>query len=240
MLPKVSVVIPFYNCPFVDQAIQSVLNQTYANIEIVVVDDGSTLHLDKIAPYRDRICYLGKANGGTASALNHGIGSATGEYVAWLSSDDLFHPDKIARQLSFMLARDAWVSFTNYDLIDENSMTTASFAGPCFSSVWDFYEAFFTSVPVHGCTVMARKEMFLHMGYFNEGLLYTQDYEMWMRVVLNNFDFYYLHDSLTLFRWHGANGTIRHQSRMAEEVQYIRAKFNPLLEGWLARLKSGQ
>lgn len=238
MLPVVSVIIPFYNCPFVDQAIQSVLHQTYGHIEIVLVDDGSTLHVDKVAPYMDRICYLGKANGGTASALNHGIRHATGTYIAWLSSDDLFHPDKIARQLAFMLARDAWVSFTNYDLIDANSTTTERYAGPCFSTVWEFYQAFFASVPVHGCTVMAKKEMFNQMGYFNEGLLYTQDYEMWMRVVLSGFDFYYLHDSLTLFRWHGGNGTIRHQSRMAEEVQYIRTTYNPMLQHWIEKQRN--
>lgn len=238
MLPSVSVVIPFYNCPYIDQAVQSVLNQSYSKIEIIVVDDGSTIHVDKLIPFIDRIHYHYKENGGTASALNYGIHRATGQYVAWLSSDDMFHPDKIARQLSFMLARDAWVSFTNYDLIDANHTNIQKFAGPVFSTVWEFYQAFYTSVPVHGCTVMAKKEMFSRMGYFSEGLLYTQDYEMWMRVVLADFDFYYLHDSLTLFRWHGENGTIRHQARMAEEVRYIRTTFNPLLQTWVEKIKS--
>lgn len=238
MLPMITVVIPFYNCPYVDQAIQSALNQSYEHVEIIVVDDGSTMHVDKIIPFRDRVHYLGKANGGTASALNHGIRHASGKYVAWLSSDDLFDPDKIAKQLSFMLARDAWISFTNYDLIKADNELIEKFAGPCFSTVLDFYQAFFTSVPVHGCTVMARKEMFTHIGYFNENLLYTQDYDMWMRVVLSGFDFYYLHDSLTLFRWHGQNGTVLHQSKMAEEVQSIRATYNPQLNNWVESIKS--
>ncbi|MEW9700287.1 glycosyltransferase [Paenibacillus sp. SI8] len=239
LFPKVTVVIPFYNCRFVDQAIQSVLDQTYENVEIIVVDDGSTMHVDLIEPFRERVYYLGKANGGTASALNHGIRHASGRYVAWLSSDDRFHPDKIARQLSFMLARDAEVSFTNYDLINADSEITEKLAGPCFSTVLEFYQAFFESVPVHGCTVMAKKEMFSQMGYFNENLLYTQDYDMWMRAILTGFDFYYLHESLTLFRWHGENGTIRHQSKMAEEVRYIRETFHPYLHDLIGKIKSG-
>ena len=70
MLPKVSIIIPFYNDSYIDQAVVSALYQTYPNIEIIVVDDGSTQHQYRLAPYLSRIIYLGKANGGTASALN--------------------------------------------------------------------------------------------------------------------------------------------------------------------------
>ncbi|GJM76095.1 hypothetical protein HMSSN036_83110 [Paenibacillus macerans] len=96
MTPTVSVIIPFYNCPYVEQAVQSALNQTYRPLEVIVVDDGSTSHAERLAPYRPHIHYLGKANGGTASALNHGIRHASGEYIAWLSSDDVFIRTKSA------------------------------------------------------------------------------------------------------------------------------------------------
>lgn len=97
--PKVSVVIPLYNCPYVDQAVESVLAQSYPDIELIVVDDGSTLYTEKLAPYRDRILYIRKQNGGTGSALNMGIKAASGNYFAWLSADDRFHPHKIQRQM---------------------------------------------------------------------------------------------------------------------------------------------
>lgn len=101
-MEKVSIIIPFYNCQYVEKAIESALNQTYQNIEVIVVDDGSTKYIERITPYLDSIHYIQKKNGGTASALNTGIRYATGEYFAWLSSDDLFKPDKISKQLKFM------------------------------------------------------------------------------------------------------------------------------------------
>jgi glycosyltransferase involved in cell wall biosynthesis len=113
MRPKVSVVIPFYNCPYIEHALQSVLSQSWEPYEIIVVDDGSTVHSDLIRPYFPRIHYLGKSNGGTASALNHGILHATGDYVAWLSSDDLFYRDKINNQVLFMEQNHLLISYTN-------------------------------------------------------------------------------------------------------------------------------
>lgn len=239
LLPKVSVIIPFYNCPYVNEAIQSALDQSYSNIEIIVVDDGSTYYTYKLIPFNDRVIYFRTDNRGTASALNHGIRLATGQYVAWLSSDDLFHPDKIARQLSFMLANDAWVSHTNYDLVNALNETIQTSAGRTYSSMLEFRRAFLASVPVHGCTVMAKKELFTHVGYFNEHLLYTQDYEMWMRIALSPFDFQYLQESLTRFRWHGGNGTILHQAGMEKEVRCIRETYNPLLLSRLEKDVSG-
>src|SRR4051812_38360727 len=125
MTPKVSIIIPFYNDPYIDQAVMSALYQTYPNIEIIVVDDGSTLHQHLLAPFQSRIHYLGKANGGTASALNYGMRMASGKYVAWLSSDDRFSPDKIARQVDYMERTNAQISHTDYDLMNENGVITA-------------------------------------------------------------------------------------------------------------------
>jgi teichuronic acid biosynthesis glycosyltransferase TuaG len=81
--PLVSVVIPFYNCPFIGQSVESVVQQTYSHIEIIVVDDGSTLHREQLGPYGTGIRYFWKPNGGTASALNCGIRAARGEYIVW-------------------------------------------------------------------------------------------------------------------------------------------------------------
>jgi teichuronic acid biosynthesis glycosyltransferase TuaG len=101
VVPRVTVVIPTYNrAHIVGEAIQSVLDQAYPNLELIVVDDGSIDDTERaVAPYLGRIIFLRKPNGGPASARNHGIAAATGEYVAFLDSDDLYLPGKLARQV---------------------------------------------------------------------------------------------------------------------------------------------
>ncbi|WP_328097470.1 glycosyltransferase family A protein [Peribacillus frigoritolerans] len=78
-----SIIVSFFNCPYIDEALESLMNQTYKNIEIIVVNDGSTIYSDKIIPYLDKIIYIEKGNGGTACALNMGIRNATGDYLCW-------------------------------------------------------------------------------------------------------------------------------------------------------------
>ena len=103
MKPLVSIIIPVYNGGnYLSEAIDSALNQTYENIEIIVVNDGSQddLKTEQIAlSYGERITYVSKENGGSSSALNVGIRTMKGEYFSWLSHDDLYLPEKIEKQV---------------------------------------------------------------------------------------------------------------------------------------------
>ncbi len=101
---KVSVIIPTYNrAGYLTEAIDSVFGQTYSNIEIVVVDDGSTDDTrERLKSYSDIIKYVYIDNGGPARARNVGMEMATGEYVAFLDSDDLYYPYKIKMQAEFL------------------------------------------------------------------------------------------------------------------------------------------
>ena len=98
--PRVSVVIPTYNrARFIGEAIDSVLAQTFTDYEIIVVDDGSTdKTLEALHPYRDRIRYVVKNNQGPAGARNRGVQESRGALVAFLDSDDLWLPEKLALQ----------------------------------------------------------------------------------------------------------------------------------------------
>jgi len=102
--PLVSVIIPAYNATaFLGETLDSVLAQTYPNLEIIVVDDGSTDDTpDLLGSYGDRIRVLRQANSGQATARNHGAREAHGELLAFLDSDDLWDPDKIARQVELL------------------------------------------------------------------------------------------------------------------------------------------
>ncbi|MEK8131266.1 glycosyltransferase [Paenibacillus filicis] len=235
MYPKVSIVIPFYNDPYVGQAIQSALAQTYPNVEVILVNDGSTVYTNIVHLYADRICYLSKANGGTASALNHGIRMASGDYIAWLSSDDLFYPHKLMAQIPFMLERGAAVSFSSFDQIDAYNRVTLHHAVPQFPHYGLLVRAMIETNPVNGCTVVARKDVLIGFGLFDENLPYTQDYDMWIRLMLNDVHFHYYHSPLVQYRWHAAMGTELHRPAIAEETARVRGKYRHLLDAYARR-----
>lgn len=221
---KVSIVIPFYNCAYVGTAIESALAQTYPNIEIIVVNDGSTLHLDKLTPYMGRIIYLEKGNGGTASALNAGIRYATGEYFAWLSSDDMFEPHKVARQLAFMQERGAKVSYTSYVHMDSQGQVFGGSSGIGLPTKMEFYKTMQKGCIINGCTVMLHMSVFQKVGYFNETRRYTQDYDLWMRV-MRRFDFHYLGESLVRYRVHEAMGSRKYESEIVKEINLVQSTY---------------
>lgn len=233
MEPKVSIIIPFYNCPYVDQAIQSAVDQTYQNVEVIVVDDGSFIYRNKLEPFRKKIKLLRKENGGTASALNHGIKAASGEYVAWLSSDDYYMPGKIENQLTFMRKNNYDASFTNYACIDKNNIVTNPWTCPRFASIEDVYKTFFLYNAINGCTVLCKKNLLTKNGYFNTVFRYTQDYEMWYRLLTKGIHVHYFDEVLTHFRQHDQSGTSKHQLEMGHEINVIETYYRPLLAKYI-------
>lgn len=234
MLPIVTVVIPFYNCPYIDQAIASVLGQTYPNIEIIVVDDGSTEYQYKLNPFRSRIVYLGKSNGGTASALNYGMSQASGKYVAWLSSDDCFLPDKIARQVGFMESNDLQFSFTDYHVINETGQITDYHGQPALENQKALVSAMLSYCPINGCTTMMLRHLAEAVGWFNPDLPFTHDYDLWVRIALNGVPMRYLNQPLTLYRRHSGMGTKRHYDRIMQEFEMMKNYYTPMLSQRLA------
>ncbi|SEC69211.1 glycosyltransferase [Paenibacillus sp. GP183] len=235
MMPKVSIVIPFYNCPYVDQAIASALAQTYPNVEVIVVDDGSNQHSERIVPFLDRTHYIGKANGGTASALNCGIHMASGEYVAWLSSDDLFKPNKLAVQIPFMQENEALISYTPFDKIDGTGQLLQSSIAVRFPNQAELIRSFLDGDAINGCTVVMKKELCAQVGMFNEKLNYTHDYDLWMRVALAGIPIHFLDESLIMYRWHDQMGTLKHSKVIKLETRSTRKRYCKQLKGLVKR-----
>ncbi|MGD6967676.1 glycosyltransferase family 2 protein [Rossellomorea vietnamensis] len=220
---KVSIIIPFYNCPYVDQAVKSALNQTYPNIEVIVVNDGSTKHKEKLAPFLHKIKYIEKANGGTATALNAGIDAATGDYFAWLSSDDQFLPDKTAEQLAFMLNSKAKVSYTAFRFINANSVVTDEirYKPVNWSKTINTLAA---RCSVNGCTVMADMNLIREAGKFDESLKYTHDYDMWCKLSLRVHMMYF--DEFTVhYRVHDEMGTKKYFPQLEQEANEVRRRY---------------
>ena len=225
---KVSVIIPFYNCPYVSEALESALNQTYDNVEIILINDGSTINQDKVFPYLSKIHYIEKANGGTGSAMNAGLDAATGDYFVWLSSDDVFKPEKIEKQLRFMEENNSFISYTNYSLINENSQIVSENVGIHYENRTEFIRHFQKGCHINGCTVMFKKEVYGTVGKFNVRYKYTQDYDYWLRVI-QKYPFAYLNESLTLYRVHSEMGSKKHNRNQMAEIHELRAKYKRIL-----------
>lgn len=225
---KVTVVIPFYNCPYVDLAVESVLAQTYPDIELIVVDDGSTLHSEKLEAYSDRIVYLRKPNGGTASALNTGIKAASGDYFAWLSADDLFHPDKIKQQIEGLHSSGASFSHTAFYYINELGVRSPKFISLPLYSRAELIRILMRGCPINGSSVLLDMEIFSNLGVFDEELLYTHDYDMWLRI-LPHYECFYIQQPLLDYRVHQAMGSVIHSEAQRRESVQVRAKHHSTL-----------
>lgn len=121
----VSIIMPSYNtAKYISESIDSVIEQTYKNWELIIVDDCSTDNTDEVvAQYADpRIIYLkNEKNSGAAVSRNKALRAAKGEWIAFLDSDDLWEPTKLEKQLKFMIDNDYKFSCTGRDEIDENS-----------------------------------------------------------------------------------------------------------------------
>ncbi|MFZ0444325.1 MAG: glycosyltransferase [Bacillus sp. (in: firmicutes)] len=226
--PLVSVIIPFYNCSYVAQAIESVLSQTYPHIELLVVNDGSYENQHLITPYLSKITYIEQTNKGVASALNQGIKHAKGEYLVWLSSDDLISPYKIEHQLNFMQENNALISFTCFNIINNDNQITQYNVGKYFKDDIEILQTLQEFNPINGCTVMFSKEIIKTIGFFDENLKYAQDYDYWIRTALH-FPIHYFHMTLTNYRVHEAMGSIRFNKEQNIEFHSVRSKYKIII-----------
>jgi len=236
MKSKVSVVIPFYNCPYVHEAIESVLAQSYPDIEIIVVDDGSTVHTERLLPYQDKIRYIRKSNGGTATALNRGIAAASGSFFAWLSSDDRFHPDKIRRQMELLKAAGTLFCHTGYYYINNRGERLPGVVSCPFRSRVHLIKTLMAGCPVNGSSVLLDMEIFRRVGMFDESFLYTHDYDLWLRI-LPYYEWSYLEEPLLDYRVHDAMGSLLHGAEQKQEISRVQAKHYSSLSRLLRKEK---
>ena len=184
--PLVSVVIPAYNAAWcVGRAIDSVLAQTFADHELIVVNDGSTDGTAQVlAGYGDRICVIDQPNGGMSHARNAGIGAARGRYVAFLDSDDRWLPAKLARQVAAMEAQPA-LAFcaATATLEDPEGKVVGSWAcsrQPVAGTAEIL--AHHATVAGGASSVVAQTALVRQLGGFDETLFGAEDTDLWVRL----------------------------------------------------------
>lgn len=227
--PLVSIIIPVYNgANYLKEAIDSALAQTYPNIEILIINDGSNDNdaTECIAlSYGDKIRYISKQNGGVASALNVGITKMKGDYFSWLSHDDLYEKDKIQKQITALaeLNYPKAVLYSNYSVFstDPNKAILCQMKGvtPVDFRYWITVENC-----LHGCTLLIPRTAFTDCGLFNEKLRTTQDYDMWFRIA-KKYDFIHMPLNLVKSRSHPEQGSLQMAGIVLNECNQLLLNF---------------
>ena len=181
--PLVSVIIPTYNRGWIlKEAIDSVLAQDFKDFELIVVDDGSTDNTQGILnSYKEDIIVLHQGNKGVSAARNRGITSASGRFIAFLDSDDLWLPGKLSIQVDFFNANpDALICQTEEIWLRNGTRVNPKKRHKKLSG--DIFEHSLYLCLVSPSAVMMKRSLFEKTGMFDESLPACEDYDMWLRV----------------------------------------------------------
>jgi glycosyltransferase involved in cell wall biosynthesis len=186
--PLVSVIIPTFNrVAMVVEAVESVLDQTYSPLEILVIDDGSTDDtVQQLLSYGWRITLISKVrNQGVSAARNLGIHQSHGDYVTLLDSDDLWLPDKIERQMDFFLKHpEALICQTEEIWIRRGKRVNPRQKHRKYSG--DIFPHCLPLCIVSPSAVMIKRELLSQVGLFDEQLPACEDYDLWLRIAAHH------------------------------------------------------
>lgn len=229
--PLVSIIIPVYNgSNYMQGAIDSALAQTYKNIEVIVVNDGSTDNTEEIAlSYGDRIRYLRKDNGGVSSALNLGIKEMRGDYFSWLSHDDVYFPEKVQKEVEALCKfnDDRAIALCGSIQINKTSDIIQKNKNNRYLSVqrvnsWDVsLLALIKSGSFNGCALLIPKKAISEAGGFDESLRFSQDFLMWAKILLQKFNLVYISEPYVKNRVHDGQLTQSGRNIFYSDALYI-------------------
>lgn len=225
--PCVSVVIPAHNAAATLRAtLYSVLQQSFSDLEVLVVDDGSTDNTYSVAGTVDdaRLRVIQQSNLGASGARNTGIKAATGEYIAFLDADDLWHRNKLDRQYGFMSRQGASASQTAVWFIDND--LTPLHRGSCPPFRDPLLDVLlFRHLPAFPSTLMVERKLLDQIGLFDESLVILEDWEFAIRLARYG-RFLNLDEALTMYRVHPGNRSRDLQLHIAPGFQVLDRLFS--------------
>lgn len=238
--PFVSIIIPVYNgSNYMREAIDSAVAQTYKNIEIIVVNDGSCDNgeTESIAKeYGDKVRYICKENGGVSTALNMGIRNMKGDYFSWLSHDDVYTPDKIEKQVKALskLEDKTTLVCCNYVHINKDSKLIGGMPNATLENTklltWErMLLDLFKNGPINGCSLLIKKTIFEEVGLFDESLRFYQDGFMWYKIFMKKYAVLSIPDICVKGRIHGKQLTQTGQSLFRKDCETMSCIMIPQL-----------
>ena len=226
--PLVSVVIPTYNhAYFLKQAIDSVLNQDYPNIELIVLDDGSTdKTIEILEKYENQFYWETQINIGQSATLNKGWNKSKGDILAYLSADDLLLPGAISRSVDCLIKNpEAVLCYCDFNLIDPNSRIVRRVSAP----EYDYMEMVTKFICAPSAGAFFWRTSFLKTGGWNINIHRFPDFDCWLRLGLQG-KFIRIPDALAAFRVHdGSQSFSETPIHRAEEALKVITNFYSLV-----------
>jgi glycosyltransferase involved in cell wall biosynthesis len=228
MKPLVSIVVPSYNhSKYIKETVLSIVNQTYPNIELIVIDDGSkdnSVEILKGLQKEFDFIFISRENRGLIATLNEGLSLAKGKYFCAVASDDVFMLNKIELQVIFMEKNPRYaLCFGKMKIIDENSKYVKDFKSKNVQSGFMFYKIFAKKFIITAPTVMLRKSNLVESGGYSNHF-YIEDFPLWLKLSLE-YPFGYVNEYLVSYRIHG-NNMSSNISKMIQETNKILDKYN--------------
>jgi glycosyltransferase involved in cell wall biosynthesis len=218
MTIETTIITPIYNAEhFLEETLQSILDQTYTNWESILINDNSSDNsleiANSFAQLDSRFKIINKSeSGGAAKARNLGIEQATGRYIAFLDSDDIWLPEKLTEQITFMKDKDIAFSYTSYHFLTEQGQVTGSVIAPASIT----YSQLLKGNVIACLTAIYDTEKLGKV--FMPDILKRQDFGLWLKITKLGFTGYGLNKPLAKYRLRV--GSISH------------AKFNAMLYTW--------
>jgi glycosyltransferase involved in cell wall biosynthesis len=226
-MPKVSIVIPAYNAmAYLPQTIDSVLNQTFTDFELLVINDGSSDNIiEWLSQIKDsRISLISQENQGVANARNIGIFRAKGEYIAFLDADDLWDKTKLEKQVSCLEQNPSTgLVYTWTHLIDSTGkLLKFSITHQEEGYIWE--KIVIQDVIGSGSSAMVRASCFQQVGLFDQNVAIAADFDMWIRIAAV-YKFAVVKECLVFYRQHQNNFSKNRQKVIKTHAQVIEKSF---------------
>lgn len=241
-MPRVSVIIPTYNCSkFLGRALKTALAQSYTDYEVIIMDDGSTDDTkDVVARFGNAVRYFYQPNRGLSAARNAAISKSSGEFLAYLDADDMWHPQKLEKQIAFLDAHKecGFVHSETVVINEDDEVIHLRFnhetkrpvpQGHCVIDL-------LRTCHIQILTVVERRECLDRVGNFDERLFVAQDYFHWIMVAMHGMAIGYLDEPLGMYRWR-TDSLFSNQRRVIEDFVRI---FDILVEEKSVRLQEYQ
>ena len=224
-MPLVSIIMPAFNAQqYIAESIQSALSQTYQNIEVIVVDDGSKDDTKKIADsFGVPVFVHSVKNGGAAAARNYGVNQANGDWIAFLDSDDIWEPTNLETQMNNLDGKVWSHADSVFFGVGHDGTVTASALTPKFGG--RVVPTLAVNNFIGTTTVIVRKDVFLEEGGFDPEMLALEDWDLWLKIA-GKHELSYCPDILAKYRVHAASTSRGARRNLPYHLKIIEKTFS--------------